>query len=202
MWMWIQHHRAVTWPVLAGALAMLLVSAIWFAVVRPDRGVVVGHALFENSYSSIEDLASDADLVVIGTVQEVAGRQIDHGTTDPDLIAQGDGVPVVFYRVDVTERLQGTSNETIVVVGTDLSKRPLAAHEESPLRRGQQVLLFLETRTTTTAPGITLFDLFYVPLNMETGVFDLKLGAYVPRQQKHFTSDSFTLDQVRGSVSN
>ncbi len=178
-----EKYRSIMLPVVWAAIASLPVVAVWFAI--SDRNPVqYSSASFLNSYESIEALAVASDLAVPGTVNGIVAREIDRGTRDPVEIAEGGGVPAVFYEVAVTETLQGDSADTIIVAGTDPGKTRMSL-QETPLRRGQQVLLFLEELTSETAPGITVFNHFYIALNMDNGVFDLKdANTVAPRKPK------------------
>ena len=158
-------------------------------------------SISERPYESIEDLTVTADVVVMGSVVGIAGRQIDYGTQDADLIAKGGGSPVVFYELSVSEILKGAAENTIFIAGTDLNAVRVAGNYETPLRRGEQVVLFLREHSSSNKPGITLYNKFYVPVGMNNGVFDLKNGnRVVPRSPDLFSSAEFLLNDTRQQI--
>ncbi len=195
--------RRVAWlPVTGALLAAGLILGFWYT-----RGylpfVPQYTSISERPYESLADLAEASDVVVRGTVNGVAGRQVDYGTQDAAKIAEGGGSPAVFYDVTVTEHLMGSTAKSIVVIGTDFGLINVASDHESPLRRGDELILFLKEFTTSDKPGITLYDLFYVPVGMDNGVFDLKNGdRVVPRLPGVFAEDEFTLSEAREQVRN
>ncbi len=193
-------HRSAILPVAGAIVAACLALAVWFT--RAGLPFVQHFtSISARPYESMADLASASDLVVRGTVDRIAGRQIDYGTQDPAEIAKGGGSPVVFYAVAVSETLQGESDGTIMVAGTDFGFFRVATDNETPLQRGQEVLLFLTRHTNTEKVGITLYDEFYVPVGRDNGVFDVKDdGQIVPRRPELFPGDEYTLREARTQV--
>ncbi len=193
-------HRSIILPVAGAIAAACLVLAGWF--MRASLPFVQHvSSISVRPYEGIADLTSASDLVVRGTVNGIAGRQIDYGTQDPEKIAKGGGSPVIFYEVSVSETLHGESDSTIVVAGTDFGLIRIAGDKETPLLRGQEVLLFLTKHTNTEKPGITLYDVFYVPVGMDNGVFDVgQDGTVAPRLPEFFPNDKYTLSKVRIQV--
>ena len=146
-------------------------------------------------YSSIEELSAASDLVILGTVEGVAAREVDYGTADPDE-RQGQGIPTVFYEVAVTETLRGKAEATVIVSAPDVDQVSMG-EEATALRSGQQVLLFLREQTTEDAPGITAYDHFYVTVSLDNGVFDRLDGdLVVPRIPELFEVAEYSLDEV------
>ncbi len=101
-------------------------------------------------YSSIAELGEASDLVITGTIQEVAGRETDYGPSNPDEQSGRLGIPTVLYEVAVTETLRGEAGGTFIVGAPDVNE--IAIREATALRSGQQVLLFLKQQTTADAP--------------------------------------------------
>ena len=150
-------------------------------------------------YSSIEELSAASDLVILGTVEGVAAREVDYGTADPDE-REGRGIPTVFYEVAVTETLRGKAEATVIVSAPDVDQVSMG-EEATAVRSGQQVLLFLREQTTEDAPGITAYDHFYVTVSLDNGVFDRSGGdLVVPRMPELFNDATFDLAGVRRAV--
>ena len=193
-------YRYFISAVAGAAIALcLILTGLYYRSSLPFIPQVA--SISERPYGSIEDLANTADVVVMGSVVGIAGRQIDYGTQDADLIAKGGGSPVVFYELLVLEVLKGAAENTIFVAGTDFGAIRVAGDHETPLRRGEQVVLFLREHSTSDKPGITLYDKFYVPVGMDNGVFDLKNGnRVVPRSPDLFSSAGFLLNDTRQLV--
>lgn len=159
-------------------------------------------SISERPYGSIADLTETADVVVIGSVVGVAGRQIDWGTEDTNLMAKReDGSPVVFHALLVSEVLRGEAEDTIFIAGTDFRVMRVAGGREIPLRRRDTVLLFLHRKTSADTPGITLYNEYFVPVGMDNGVFDLQgSDQVVPRAPELFTRREFPLADVRQQI--
>ena len=150
-------------------------------------------------YSSIEQLSSSSDLVVLGTVKGVVAHEVDYGTADPDE-SQGQGLPTVFYEVAVNETLRGDAGSTIILGAPDVDQVTMS-ETATALRGGEQVLLFLEEQTTEDAPGITAYDYFYMTLSLDNGVFDRLDGdLIVPRMTEVFGEVDYSLAEIRGKV--
>lgn len=195
----------ITRPVLLFPIAIiLLVSGLalgfWFTYGYIPF-VPYYTSISERPYESLQDLAAAADVVVLGTVNGVAGKQVDYGTQDAEKIAEGGGSPTVFYDVTVTENLRASTANSIVVAGTDFGLTNIASGHESPLRKGNELILFLKEYTSSDKPGISLYDLFYVPVGLDNGVFDLRdVDRVVPRLPEVFDDEEFTLAEVREQV--
>ena len=124
------------------------------------------------TYSSIVDLSGVADLVIVGTVDRVAGHDLDYGTSDPEEKQNHRPTPVVYYEVSVAEALKGSADgSSIIVVRPDAAE--VYNEDSTPLNPGHSVVLFLKKRTYT--PGITTYkdSVIYVPVSMDNGVFDV-----------------------------
>ena len=167
------------------------------------------------TYSSIVDLSGVADLVIVGTVDRVAGRDLDYGTSDPEEKQYHTGIPVVYYEVSVDETLKGSADaSSIIVVRTDGDR--VYNDDSTPLNPGHSVVLFLKKRTYT--PGITTYknSVIYVPVSMDNGVFDVADNApegfdgripgntvVTPRGQKAVMfgeGATFTMAEVRQAI--
>jgi hypothetical protein len=167
------------WPVLglvAAAAAGVIVWQVTSSGDEPRYG-----SFSAPVYGSIEDLATAADVIVEGTVEGVAGRELDYGTANPAEQVEGTGVPFVFYNVTVVQTLKGHPGDRIIVGNVDGEK--LVAEGITPLRSGEQVLLFLIEQTSAEdSPGLALFDAYYTTLSLDAGVFDvLPSGDLQPR---------------------
>ena len=144
-------------------------------------------------YTTVEDLAADANLIVYGTIGPVVSRQIDYGSAT----MKTDGIPMVFHQVKITETLKGPVHHTVVVAVPDKDKIAFVGHSPD-LKRNQGMILFLQSESATTAPGVTPLDNMYTPLSLDNGMFDQKLsGSFKPRQSEFFDSTNFSLEDLR-----
>jgi hypothetical protein len=162
-------------------------------------------------YTSIESLSDYADVVVVGTVKGIVGRETDYGKKlnplEKGVAEDGSGIPMVYYEIDVTETLQGMTDNTIIVARMDSDQ--LLTEEVTTLQTGEQVLLFLLDRTGD-ALGLTLFDEFYVTVSLDNGVFDLLPGDIArPRLPHYFATPTaegvlepptFSLIEIRDTI--
>ncbi len=163
-------------PLGSAVLALLLVSVAWFSVVtlRSDaqpRKMIRSVEVSMEVYSSLEELSSDADAVVVSRVKRAASTGVDRG-------ASGDGiaVPYTLYELEVLETLKGETNDLIYVIGWDpdfFVNTSLNSTPVTDLREGETVVLYLEEGTPEASPTITITDRFYVTLGIDNGVFDV-----------------------------
>jgi hypothetical protein len=124
-------------------------------------------------YDSIEALTAAAEVVVLGSVGEVRGTEVDDGGNE-----DGDGIDVTFTSVTVDEVLSGRA--TTVQAGDTLAVGVSDAASE--LSEGDEMVLFLEQLTHADAPGIDTEDVFYVIIGIDAnGAFDVQDGAVIAR---------------------
>lgn len=205
--MTIIKRKGVMYPIIAAALASLIVVAVWFTISNQEssRALVT---IDMPSYSSVEELSAASDAVVIGTVKGVVGHEIDYGTTDPAAKRYSMGMPIVFYEVNVTDILKGETSKTIIVGTLDPDK--LLCESVTALRTNEQVLLFLAEQTPENAPGIKTYDHSYATVSHDNGVFDVLSGDLVqPRMPEVFVapiaegsleSPVYSLQEVRDRI--
>ena len=149
-------------------------------------------------YSSVEELAVASDLVAVGTVQGVVAREVDYGAANTE--QSGAGVPIVFYGVAVTETLRGETRSIVIVGAPDADGASIEG--ATALLSGQQLLLFLKQRTREVAPGVKSYEVFFEPVGLSNGVFDVLEDGLVahPRMQGAFEEASYRLTEVRTKV--
>ncbi len=207
-------NRKVTLPIAGAVVGLLSVLAIWHYFVEPDLGpeTVVSEVAFRG-FNSVEGLADQSDVVVVGSVKKVLGREVDTGGDAPQIPGvTPSGIPTIFYEVTVHERLKGEPGDTIVLARTDPAEQ--YSQHEKPIEIGQRVLLFLLYRTGD-APGFRRFrdtqDL-YVTIGLDNGVFELSEDSIAsPRWPDKFRvvegrdddsafKTSFTMDEIRAGV--
>ena len=167
--MTIGSRKRIVLPTIAAVFASLTVFIVWFAL--PDQDTSKGRFVsFQmQTYSSVEDLSNASDTVVIGTVKGIVGHEINE----------------VYYEIDVTKRLKGETAETIIVASPDMAQA--ICNEVTPLRAGEEVLLFLKERTEGYAPDLKLYEHFYVTVSLDNGVFDvLNNNTVQPRYAEAF----------------
>ena len=204
------------------ALALIAIGAVlgfaaWWLPVRHDAAeapILYSLVDFE-TYSSIGDLSDDADLVIVGTVDGVASRDLDYGTDDAEEKQYHTGIPVVYYEVSFDETLKGSADaSSIIVIRTDGDR--VYNDDSTPLIPGRKVVLFLKKRTYT--PGITTYknSVIYELVSMDNGVFDVADNApegfggkipgntvVTPRGQKAVMfgeGATFTMAEVRQAI--
>ena len=141
--------------------AVLGIAAWWFLVRDDAAEAPILYSLVDfETYSSIGDLSGVADLVIVGTVDGVAGRDLDYGTDDAEEKQYHTGIPVVYYEVSVDETLKGSADaSSIIVVRTDGDR--VYNDDSTPLNPGHSVVLFLKkprilpaSRPTRTASSM------------------------------------------------
>ena len=172
-WLWLI-------PLSSALLASVVVVAVWIGAValradaQPKRVI---RKVFVPAYSSLGDLSTHADVVVVGTVERSVAKWTDRG-------AGGDGLPrpYIVYQIDVQETLKGETDDLIYVLRIEPvyfageGQSALGGVPLTELRVGQTVALYLEEVMSETPPIITFTDRFYVPLGFDNGVFDVSSG--------------------------
>ena len=167
-------------PLASALVASAVVAAVWIGVVamRADaQPTIVIRSVFVPAYSSLEELSTYADAVVVGTVQRSVAKWIDRG-------ADGDGIPrpYILYQLDVEETLKGETDDSIYILRIEPVYFAGDGHSVgsgdplTELRVGQTVALYLEEVMAEAPPIITITDRFYVPLSFDNGVFDISTG--------------------------
>lgn len=141
------------WIALAGVVAALVIAIpVAMNVSSPGRHVRVISMSWAYAYGSISEIAADADLVVIGTVERIAGTESGDRSAPP----------TTLFAVQVERTIKGDAGETTIQViqeGGQLTGGEWAELEDYPLMNvGDHVLLFLnrsdaEGRTRWTITG-------------------------------------------------
>lgn len=157
-------------------------------------------------YKSIESLSRAADVVVIGTVKRVAGREPYYtGSGSGDI-----GIPSVFYEIEVNETLQGNPGDTIIVAQIDNAATDVIVSDAgSALNIDERLALFLSHRAGDEY-GLKEFgdiDNLYVIVSDDNGAFDVSAdevatprAPYMFRAPGGTDTPTFTLDQIRAGV--
>ena len=186
------------------AAAVALIAAAVAATLLQEEGDtgIVHLATRSPVYRSVEELATIADLIVVGTVTGVTARADDHGMTDPDLLVgyertSADPNPIVFYEIAVGETLKGQAGESVYVGRIDPERAIVV--DITPLRPRQKVLLFLRGREMPdlqfAGAGLPLGQTSYIVLGMDNGVFDVSnTGSVTPRMPARFTPGTVPSD--------
>lgn len=189
---------------LVAATAALITAAVATTLLQGEHDTGVVHMAASGVvYQSLEELATIADLIVVGTVTGVAARADDYRATDPDLLAayERGGVPpypIVFYEIAVGETLKGQAGESVYVGRIDPERAIVL--DVTPLRPRQKVLLFLRGREMPpglhfTGAGLPVGQPSYMLLGMDNGVFDVSnTGSVTPRMPARFTAGTVPSD--------
>lgn len=129
-------------------------------------------------YPSVDELRGASDAVVVGQVGERIGAFTDRGG-DPEVDETGDpisGIPmeVFSFTVSTSSNAEISPGDEIPVLWIDLGA--VNAHDLTPIRPGQDLVLFLEYLTPDTAPDLARFgDEAWVPVSGDNGVMDVSL---------------------------
>ena len=170
-------NRMPTWllPLGIAVIVSAATAGVWFSV-GPGKSDTVSYstrasALILERYSTLEELTTDADVVVIGTVNGIAAEGVDRGAE-----GDGPGIPYIIYEVTVEEALKGETDATIYV----RRYRPGFFVNEmvTELTEDETVVLYLRQKTNTLSPTIT-YNTFYTPLTFDNGVFDVSISGAV-----------------------
>ena len=184
---------------------MVLALGWWFVANELDTGPIHISGS-QPSYKSIESLSRAADVVVIGTVKRVAGREPYYtGSGSGDI-----GIPSVFYEIEVNETLQGNPGDTIIVAQIDNAAADVIVSDAgSALNVGERLALFIAHRAGDEY-GLKEFgdiDNLYVIVSDDNGTFDVSAdevatprAPYMFRTPGSPDTPTFTLDQIRAGV--
>jgi hypothetical protein len=207
------NRKKVIYPIISAVFASLLVITVWFTMPSAEPSATTFASIDFPVYSSAEELTAASDAVVIGSVKGVVGHEVDYGTSNPDkeygtFKDQIHGVAMVYYEIDVTKTLKGETAKTIIVAGMDMNQT--TCDQVTPLQDGEEVLLFLMERTQKDAPGLKLYENFYVTVSLDNGVFDVLddntvqpryAEAFVePNEDGTFTSPTYNLTEVSEKI--
>ena len=187
-------NRGWAFPIGAAVLASMLVLVAWFGISgrwQDSQPKMATDSEFIPMYGSVEELSAASEVVVLGTVTRLAGKEVDYGTSGEDK-----GIPLTFHEVDVHEALKGETGGTIVVVTEDTENSDV--RNLTPLRVGETVILFLVDRTPEDNLTVTSFNHFYLPIALDNSVFDaVGEGAFRPRTPELFAEETFDLADIR-----
>jgi hypothetical protein len=194
--------KKITFIAICAILTLLLVFTLG-ATIQENNAPKESNSLDMLIYSSIGELRASPylDVVVSGTVKSVAGHDINKG------------IPLVFYEFEVSDVLFGNADETIIVSLIDTTTEIKTSLDDciTQFTEGDQLLLFLGERDSSSLSCRSPFYHFYTPVSYDNGVFDiLDRDVVKPRLQSAFKSPSsesgepitFTLDEIREIVSN
>jgi lipoprotein signal peptidase len=198
-----KHTRKWLQPVPVSLYITIIISviALFIWAFQPSDKIKV-IKLTMPIYGSIEQLsdAPNLDAVVTGTVKDIAGYDTNKG------------IPLIFYTFEVSDMLFGTIDETIIISLIDTSSKTKTSLNDyvTPFAEGEQLLLFLGERDSSSLSCGSPFYHFYSPISYDNGVFDiLPDGIVSPRMQWAFkpiggTDEPITiaLDEIRGIVTN
>jgi len=121
-------------------------------------------------YSSVEELAAAADVIVVATAGDIARRAVEGDSADP-----GSGIPMVYREFSVDDILFDPNGyiegDTFYVSLFDTDK--LIVDEQSDIKSGQRLLLFLDRVSADEVPAIRPLKQVFSPLSSDNGVFDV-----------------------------
>ena len=160
-------------------------------------------------YFSVEELAGASDAIVVGVFGDVISRETDYGTEEGGSYGDDWGIPMVFHRVEVKERLKGEPSDTIIVARLDDTH--IMTDAVKPIEKGERYILFLFDATEDTRRFERYADVekdIYITLSDDIGIFELSEdGIATPREsvvsRKSSDGDemsSFTLSEIRDEL--
>lgn len=202
------NRKRVIYPIISAVLASLLIVTVWFEMPSAEPSATTIASIDFPVYSSVEELTAVSDTVVIGTVKGIVGHEINYGANPDEEYGifkdQIHFLTEVYYEIDVTKTLKGETAETIIVASLDMDQT--ICDEVTPLRAGEEVLLFLKERTKGEAPGLKLYEHCHWIVSLDNGVFDILDGNVVqpryaeafvePKEDGTFESPTFSLTEV------
>ena len=202
--------------VLSIAAAVFIVAAValnwWFGIKDSEPAAEAPKARIEVSspgYFSIEELSDASDAIVVGVFGDVISREVDYGIEGDDSFEDDWGIPMVFHRVEVKERLKGEPGSEIIVALFDAERT--ATNEGKAIEEGKRYVLFLSDITEDAHRFEKYADAdkdIYITLSDDIGIFELSEDDIAtPRESviSRITPDgdvvsSFSLQEIRVEV--
>lgn len=158
----------------AGGTAVSLTLALGACNGAPDHPAPAAAATpriqmdsVSKMYRSVDELAKDSTVAVLGTFERVVDRAEDNGGMDGS-----PGTPMVLYSFKV-ERHSGKADlpESIRVAYIDTDR--VETDDVEPVSLGGRYVLFLTARSLKTAPGLKKWLPLYVPTGEKAAVFQV-----------------------------
>lgn len=127
------------------------------AHVPAQQAGVVRHAMFAYDFTSMEQMLATSDLVVLGTVTDVAKGEVTGGSVPDEVEAagggEGDGAVQAYIVSLRADQILGGTGATAVAKGAVLPIR-MSSSVELPLPvSGARGVFFLKRQITSTAYG-------------------------------------------------
>ena len=147
-----------------------------FGFTRWEQGGTADSYHFEAVYppsDSVPKLASQSDLVVVGTIGDLIGRESfgedgeglpPRAPDDPPL-----GVPMVYYEFDVGETIYGEASKSISLGMIDQGSDLLSVFSG----KERMVLLFLQREPAEVLEKISITENVYSVVGGENGIFEI-----------------------------
>ena len=135
-------------------LVVAIVGALTVAVgaALPTRRQTLDFVV--EPYESIQELGANSDLIVRGHVGPVIARETDRGG-DPEIhLESGEkipGIPTAFVQFNTSDVMVGQLARPSITIAT-LDDAAVVSPDASPLREGQEVVLFLKARELCDGP--------------------------------------------------
>lgn len=202
----------VVLPIVGGMLASLVVFAWWFGIGNSEPATEAPKIRMEASspgYFSVKELTEASGVIVVGVFGDVISREVDYGTAEDDS-SEGDwGIPMVFHRVEVKERLKGEPGVEIIVARLDDTR--IMADGVKPIEEDKRYALFLFDATEDAHRFKRYADVdkdIYITVSDDIGIFELSEDDIAtPREsavsRKSPDGDemsSFTLADIRDEI--
>ena len=135
------------------------------------------------TYDTVVALEAEADAVVVATVGELVGKEIDGGG-EPEVDGEGEivGIPMEFWSVDVERVLAGDAPDTLTVAWID--QRTIRIEGRlSEFSVGDELVLYLVHQPADATPGLKSVEDVWVPLSGDNGVMDIDGDKVIARSE-------------------
>ncbi|MYE55231.1 MAG: hypothetical protein F4X34_08575 [Chloroflexi bacterium] len=205
--------RNVVLPIAAAVFLVAAVALNWWLDIKDSEPAPgASQARTEASspgYFSVKELSDASDVIVVGVFGDVISREVDYGIAEDDSFEDDWGIPMVFHRVEVKERLRGEPGSEIIVALFDTTR--VATNEVKPIEEGKRYILFLFDITEDARRFEKYADAdkdIYITLSDDIGIFELSEDDIAtPRESviSRRTPDgdvvsSFSLQEIRIEV--
>jgi hypothetical protein len=149
-------------------------------------------------YDSVRALAIASDLVVLADVGSIIRSVRDNGGNP----ANTEGVPMVLLELRPARVLRGTVPGSKALTLAMIDQVSVSAKDwETPLRKGERVVLFLHKFEPADVPGLGVAEPVYAPMSGDNGIFSVSGTRLVSRSPMSMTLEpTATVDRsAKGS---
>jgi hypothetical protein len=169
---------------LNAAVVLLLVSCGGTARPSISLSTVPTVDASGTRYDSVRAVSMGSDLVVLADVGSTIRSVRDNGGNP----ANTEGVPMVLLELRPVRVLRGSTPATKVLTLAMIDQGPVSAKDwETPLRKGEQVVIFLHRYESAQVPGLGVTEPVYVPVSGDNGIFTVSGTRVISRSPTSMT---------------